>query len=73
MHVIMRLDDILINGRNETEHLKNLEVVLKQLHYARLRLLRNKFMATEVVFCGHKVTAEGVTLVKANMQAIIEA
>lgn len=30
-------------------------------------------MATEVVYCGHKNTAEGVTPVEANMQVIIEA
>lgn len=74
-HVILRLYGILISGKNETEHLKNLDVVVKRLHNSGLRLKRNKcaFLAIEVVYCGHRFMAEGITPVKANVQAIIEA
>ena len=74
-YVIVRLDDILVSGKNDAEHLRNLEEVLKRLSNAGLRVKENKwvFMAAEVVYCGHNVTAEGVTPVEANVRAIKEA
>ena len=70
----MRLDDILVRGKNDAEHLRNLEEVLKWLSNAGLRVKENKYVfMAEVVYCGHKVTAEGVTPMEANVQAIKEA
>ena len=74
-YVIVRLDDILVSDKNDAEHLRNQEEVLKRLSNAGLRAKENKcvFMAAEVVYCGHKVTAESVTPVETNVQAINEA
>ena len=72
--VIVRLDGFLVSGKNDPEHLRNLEEVLKRLSYAGLSMKENKnvFMAAEVVYYGHKVTTEGVMPVEANIQAIKE-
>ena len=71
-YVIVRFDDILVSSKNDAEHLRNLEEILKRFSNAELRVKDNRcvFMAAEVVYCGHKVTAEGVTPVEANVQAI---
>ena len=46
-YIIVRLNDILVSGKNDAEHLKNSEEVLKRLSNAGLRLKENKcvFMA----------------------------
>ena len=63
----MRQDDILVSGKNDVEHLRNLEEVLKQLSNVGLELKKiNVFMAQEVVYYRHKVTVESVMPVKAN-------
>ena len=65
----LRLDDILVSGKNNVEDLMNLEELLKWLSNAGLRLKKNKcvFMIAETVYCRHKVTKKGVTSVKANV------
>jgi len=59
-HVAVYLDDILITGATEVEHLANLEQVLKRFSDAGLRLKRSKcvFLAPSVTYLGHKITAE---------------
>ena len=37
-YVIMRLDDILVKGKNDEEHLWNLDEILKQLLNAGMRM-----------------------------------
>ena len=55
-YVIVRLDDILVSGKNDAEHLRNLEEVLKRLFNAGLRVKKNKcvIMAADIVYCGHR-------------------
>jgi len=74
-HVAVYLDDILITGATEVEHLANLEQVLKKLSGAGLRLKRSKcvFMAQSVTYLGHKITAEGLCPVEDKVRAIKEA
>ena len=38
IYVIVRMDEILVSGKNDLEHLRNLEEVLKRLLNAGLRL-----------------------------------
>ncbi len=54
-HVAVYLDDILVTGTNEEEHLRNLEEVLRRLETSGLRLKRSKceFLGEEVIFLGH--------------------
>ena len=74
-HVVVYLDDILITGETETEHLANFNEVLKRLSKAGLRLKRNKctFQASEVVYLGHKVDAQGLHPTEEKIKAIRDA
>ena len=60
--VAIFLDDILLTGKDDEEHLQTLVLVLKRLQEAGLRLKRTKcsFMSEEVMFLGHKVDATGL-------------
>ncbi|KAL5509363.1 hypothetical protein EMCRGX_G004723 [Ephydatia muelleri] len=56
------IDDILITGDSEDEHLKNLELVLGRLktHGITVRKSKCVFMANSVEFLGHRIDAEEV-------------
>ena len=58
--VTMYLDDILIAGSSEQEHLATLEQVLHKLSAAGLLLRRDKctFMVSLVTYLGHRIRAE---------------
>ena len=60
--VVFYLDDILITGRNEQEHLSNLDKVLTKLEEAGLGLNKDKcrFMQAEVVYLGHVIDRTGL-------------
>ena len=69
------LDNILITGRTEQEHLQNIEETLRRLSEAGLRLktTKCKFMEASLECLGHRVDAEGFHPVAAKVQAIKEA
>ena len=46
-YVIVRVDDILVSGGNDNDHLRNLEEVLKRLAEAELRLKKGKCVFME--------------------------
>ena len=54
----VRVDDILVSGRNDEEHLNNLRSVLQQLKMAGLTLKKSKcrFMSKEVTYCGYVIS-----------------
>ena len=56
-HPSVYLDDILVTGRTEEEHITNLDTVLERLEGAGLRLKKEKcqFMLPEVEYLGHKI------------------
>ena len=56
------IDDILITGTTEEEHLKNLEVVLSRLqaHGVQLKKEKCSFMKESVEYLGHRVDASGI-------------
>ena len=60
-HVVVYLDDILIIGKDDEEHLKSLEEVLFRLKKSGLRLKRDKcfFFQKEVEYLGYKIDANG--------------
>ena len=59
-HVSIYLDDILVTGISEADHLKTLDEVLNRLETAGLRLKRNKcaFLLPSVEYLGHKMPAK---------------
>ena len=71
-YVIVRVDDILVSGASDEDHLNNLEEVLKRLANAGLRLRKNKcvFMGRQVTYLGHKVSKEGIQPLDDKVEAI---
>ena len=64
--VIVRVDDILVGGKDDADHLSNLDAVLTTLSTAGLRLKKRKceFMVAQVVYCGYRISGSGVEPVK---------
>ena len=73
--VIVRMDDILISGKDDNNHIANLEAVLKKLSEAGLRLRKEKcfFMVPEVTYCGYVINGRGIKPVEAKVDAIQNA
>ena len=73
--VICYIDDILITGTSEEEHLERLEEVLKRLKAHGLRVKRNKcqFFLKSVTYLGHQVDANGIHTMPSKVEAIVQA
>ena len=71
-HVVVYINDILITGETEEEHLNTLNEVLTRLESAGVRLKQSKcaFMVPEVVYLGHKISKEGLKPTDDKVQAI---
>ena len=74
-HVTVYIDDILVTGRTEEEHLQNLEEVLSRLEKAGIRLKKSKcaFMLPSVEYLGHTISAEGLHPTSEKIKAIQDA
>ena len=72
--VVVYIDDILITGESDEEHLATLNEVLSRLETAGVRLKRKKcaFMAQDVVYLGHRINREGLHPMDDRAQAIID-
>ena len=68
------IDDILITGDSEDEHLKNLERVLGRLktHGITVRKSKCVFMANSVEFLGHRIDAEGLHPLESKIEAMVK-
>ena len=73
--VSIYLDDILITGPTETEHLATLDKVLSKMEAAGLRLKQQKcaFLLPAVEYLGHKISADGIQPTEEKVWAIKEA
>ena len=69
------LDNVLITGPTDAEHLNNLDQVLKRLSDAGLRLKKKKcqYMKPSLECLGHRVDKEGFHPAEAKVKAIKEA
>ena len=74
-YVIVQVDDILVSGAKDEDHLKNLEEVFKRLAKAGLRLKKGKcvFMEPQVTYLGHRVSKEGIQPMEDKVEAITNA
>ena len=74
-HTVCRVDDILITGATDENHLSNLREVLRVLSEAGLRLKKSKchFLAPQVTYCGFAVSREGVAPISDKVEAIVNA
>ena len=74
-NVAVYLDDIVITGSSDEEHLQTLETVFERLSKAGLRLKKEKcsFFEPEVIYLGHRINAKGLHPTKQKIQAIYDA
>ena len=74
-YVFIYIDDILVTGATEEEHLDNLEAVFSRLEQAGYRLKRQKcaFLLPSIEYLGHIITEEGLKPSKKKVEAIIDA
>ena len=73
--VAVYLDDILVSGKSEEKHLETLDLVLKRMEDAGLRLKRNKchFMTPSVEYLGHRIDRDGLHPTDEKVRAIRDA
>ena len=69
------LDDMIIKGKSDSEHLKTLETVFQRLCDFGLRVNLEKcdFFENRVTFCGHEIDSFGLHKTKDKIDAIITA
>ena len=74
-HVICYLDDILVTGTTEEEHMRNLEEVLRRLKEHGITLKREKcfFFKDAVQYLGRVIDAKGIHTSRAKLQAVLDA
>ena len=73
--VVCRVDDILVSGKNDQEHLDHLNEVLTRLESAglRLKLSKCKFMQPTVEYLGYRIDAQGLHAIEKKVEAIRNA
>ena len=73
-YCIIYLDNVIVFGHTEEEHLECLWVVLECFREFNLKLKPSKcsFFQTEIVYLTHHVSKEGIRPSEENMHAILE-
>ena len=73
--VICYIDDILVTGTSEEEHLQNLTKVLDKLkeYGVRVKQDKYKFMSASVGYLGHRIDPDGIHAMDSKLEAIREA
>ena len=73
--VCIYLDDILITGATEAEHLHNLQEVLNRLEQAGMCLKKDKcaLLLPQVEYLGHQISQKGLHPTKEKVRAIVKA
>ena len=74
-NVMCYLDDIIISGTSDAEHLSSLARVLDRLQSHGFRLRQDKcvFLADSVEYLGHRIDAKGLHTTSGKLEAIREA
>ena len=74
-HTVCFLDDILVTGSTQQEHLQNLEEVLKRLRDQGARVKKGKcaFLQKSVEFLGHRIDSEGLHTTSRKVEAISQS
>ncbi|XP_060804322.1 uncharacterized protein K02A2.6 [Amyelois transitella] len=73
--VVNFIDDVLVTGCNDEDHLNNLKEVLKRFKEVGIRLNKSKclFFQNEINYLGHIISKEGLKKDPAKLEAIINA
>ena len=74
-HVICYIDDILVTGTNDANHVQNLATVLEHLEKLGLRLKKEKFsfLQKSVEYLGHKIDGKGLHALLSKIRAMTKA
>ena len=72
--VIVFIDDILIYSRNQEKHEEHLRLTLQILkeHQLYAKFSKCEFWLSKVHFLGHVVSAEGISVDPAKIEAVID-
>ncbi|XP_052152528.1 uncharacterized protein LOC127770762, partial [Oryza glaberrima] len=72
--VVVFIDDILIYSKDEEEHAEHLRLVLEKLRKHKLyaKFSKCEFWLKEVAFLGHVISASGVAVDPAKVEAVTE-
>ena len=73
-NVLCYLDDILVTGDTDSNHLQNLRQVLARLHHHGVRLRQEKcrLFQDSVEYLGHSLSSEGVHTTNGKVQAVLD-
>ena len=73
--VACRVDDVIITGKNDEEHLDTLEEVVRRLERANFRCNKNKtkFLADEVTYLGYKIDKVGIRPCQSKVETLLRA
>ena len=68
-------DDIIVHGKNEEEHIRNLEILLQRTQAMELTLSVDKchFNMPQIEFTGHILSEHGIGVAESRVTAIREA
>ena len=71
-HMSCFLDDIIVTGANDEEHLENLREVFKHLesHGLHLKKSKCKFLQSSVEYLGHRTDSQGLHAMTDKLEAI---
>ncbi|XP_021354167.1 uncharacterized protein K02A2.6-like [Mizuhopecten yessoensis] len=69
------IDDMLVTGQDDDDHLRNIEAVLERLDEYGLRVKKDKceFFRDKLSFCGHEIDAEGLHKADNKVEAVLKA
>ena len=72
--VTVYIDDILVTGKTDEEHLRNVNMVLERLHEYGLRLKRGKcsFLQPSVRYLGYLIDKDGLHATPEKVKAILQ-
>jgi hypothetical protein len=72
--VVVFINDILVNSKNEDEHAKHLHTVLHRLcdHHLYAKLSKCDFWLREIKFLGHTISQEGISVDPEKVQEMMD-
>lgn len=73
--VFVFIDDIVVTGRTQQQHLEHLAKVFERLEKAGLRLKKSKckFFQNEITYLGHVVNKDGIRKSNERIEAVLKA